>query len=152
MPGFQASTTAMYLKFKQLVPFLLGLEVLYGFQQNVNSFCVADPLEARLCHMSQPVLYFWVTVTVHFCGGKELQVCSASSKHSTFMSSQLVNWNDSLNAAMVIQTMPKTHLFATDYYCIAMSIAGKKFLAIEYALGIDWITMDAFGLSRQGHQ
>ena len=53
---------------------------------------------------------------------------------------------------MVIQTMLKTHLFATDYYCIAMSIAGKKFLAIEYALGIDWITMDAFGLSCQGHQ
>ena len=45
-----------YLKLKQLVTLFLWFEVLNGLQQNVNSLCVGDALEARLCHMLQPVL------------------------------------------------------------------------------------------------
>ena len=97
MADSQASTMALYLKLKKLVPFLLGLEVLDGLQQNVNSFCVANALEARLCYVPQSVLHFRVTVAIHFGGGKEFQICSASStktRHCHFSSTNDVTLSE----------------------------------------------------------
>lgn len=48
----------VYLKLKQLVTLLLRFEVLDGIQQDVDSFCVGDALEARFRNMLQPVLDF----------------------------------------------------------------------------------------------
>lgn len=48
--------TRAYLKLKQLVTLFLWFKILNGLQQNVNGLCVGDALEARLCHVLQPVL------------------------------------------------------------------------------------------------
>lgn len=65
------------LKLKQLISLLLRLEVLNCFQQDVNSFCIADTLEAGLCNMLQPSFDFRIAVPIHLCGGKEVQISSA---------------------------------------------------------------------------